>query len=492
MFKIWRAVGVVTAAVAVAVLAALSGGVAAATTIHVQTHRHTSGTVGSVNGSSTPGSCGTAGTSGDFTVASHGTTYTVDVGSNSTTFQEKGVTAPSFAIVCPGDVVRAIGAISTGNILTATQVIVIPPRPQHVNGTVASVNGSSTPGSCGTAGTSGEFTVTSNSTTYTVDVGSSSTTFQEKGVPTPSFAIVCPGDVVRAIGAISTGNILTATLVTVIPPQPQHVNGTVTSVNGSTATSACGTGGTSGDFTVTSHSTTYTVDVGASSTTFQGKGVPTPSFAIVCPGDKVRAIGAIATGNILTATRVTVIPPRPRHVNGTVGSVNGSSTTGACGTAGTSGYFTVATQKTTYIVDVGASSTTFQEKGVTAPSFAIVCPGDVVRAIGAIATGNLLTATHVTVIPPRPRHVNGTVASVNGSSTTGACGTAGTSGEFTVTSHSTTYTLDVGANSTDFQEKGVTAPSFAIVCTGDKVKTVGTVSPNNTISTDTIVVLPPK
>jgi uncharacterized low-complexity protein len=492
MFKIWRAAQVVTAAVVVAVLAALSGGLAAATTIHVQTHHHTSGTVGSVNGSSAPGSCGTAGTSGDFTVASHGTTYTVDVGSNSTTFQEKGVSAPSFAIVCPGDVVRAIGAISTGNILTATQVIVIPHRPQHVNGTVASVNGSSTPGSCGTAGTSGVFTVTSPNTTYTVDVGASSTTFQEKGVSAPSFSIVCPGDVVRALGVLSTGNVLTATVVTVIPPRPQHVNGTVTSVNGSSASGSCGTAGTPGDFTLTSHSTTYTVDVGASSTTFQGKGAPTPSFAIVCPGDKVRAIGAITNGNILTATVVTVIPPRPRHVNGTVGSVNGSSTPGSCGTAGTAGDFTLASQKTTYIVDVGASSTTFQEKGVSAPSFAIVCPGDKVRSIGAISTGNVLTATVVTVIPPRPQHANGTVASVNGSSTTGSCGTAGTSGQFTVTSHNTTYTLDVGANSTDFEERGVTAPSFAIVCTGDKVKTVGTISPNNTISADTIVVLPPK
>ena len=492
MFKVGRAAAVVTVAVAVAGVAALSGGVATATTIHVQTHRHTSGPVGSVNGSSTTGSCGTAGTSGDFTVASHGTTYTVDVGANSTTFQEKGVTTPSFAIVCPGDVVRVIGAISTGNILTATQVIVIPPRPQHVNGTVTSVNGSSTPGSCGTAGTSGDFTVTSQSTTYTVDVGANSTTFQERGVTTPSFAIVCPGDVVRAVGAISTDNILTATLVTVIAPQPQHVNGTVTSVNGSSATDSCGTAGTPGDFTVSSQGTTYTVDVGASSTTFQGKGVPTPSFAIVCPGDKVRAMGAITTGNILTATRVTLIPPRPRHVNGTVVSVNGSSTPGSCGTAGTSGDFTVASQKTTSTVDVGASSTTFQEKGVTAPSFAIVCTGEKVRALGAMATGNVLTATRVTLIPPRPRHVNGTVASVNGSSTTGSCGAAGTSGDFTVTSHSTTYTLDVGANSTDFQEKGVTTPSFAIVCTGDKVKTVGTASPNNTISTDTIVVLPPK
>ncbi len=96
------------------------------------------------------------------------------------------------------------------------------------------------------------------------------------------------------------------------------------------------------------------------------------------------------------------------------------------------------------------------------------------------------------MIPPRPQHVSGTVASVNGSSTTGTCGTAGTSGDFTVTSHATTYTVDVGASSTTFREKGVSTPSFAIVCTGDKVRTTGAISSDNTVKTDTIVVLPAK
>ncbi len=354
-------------------------GAATATTVHVQTGHKTSGTVASVNGSSTTGTCGSAGTSGDFTVTSHATTYTVDVGASSTTFREKGVSTPSFAIVCTGDKVRATGAISSDNVVTATEVTVIPPRPQHVSGTVASVNGSSTTGTCGTAGTSGDFTVTSHATTYTVDVGASSTTFREKGVSTPSFAIVCTGDKVRATGAISSDNVVTATEVTVIPPRPQHVSGTVASVNGSSTTGTCGTAGTSGDFTVTSHATTYTVDVGASSTTFREKGVSTPSFAIVCTGDKVRATGAISSDNVVTATEVTVIPPRPQHVSGTVASVNGSSTTGTCGTAGTSGDFTVTSHATTYTVDVGASSTTFREKGVSTPSFAIVCTGDKVR-----------------------------------------------------------------------------------------------------------------
>ena len=75
-------------------------------------------------------------------------------------------------------------------------------------------------------------------------------------------------------------------------------------------------GGDLGDFTVTSHSTTYTVDVGASSTDFQEKGVTTPSFAIVCPGSRVKVTGAISTDNIVRATAVTVIPPRPQHVWG--------------------------------------------------------------------------------------------------------------------------------------------------------------------------------
>ena len=47
--------------------------------------------------------------------------------------------------------------------------------------------------------------------------------------------------------------------------------------------------------------------------------MPTPSFAIVCPGDKVTTTGAISSDDIVTATAVTVIPPHLQHVSGTRG-----------------------------------------------------------------------------------------------------------------------------------------------------------------------------
>ena len=115
MRKGWGVVLVVTAATTAAVLL---GGVASATTVRVRTH-HVSGTVSSVNGSTTPGLCGRAGTGGDFTLPTNSSTYTVDVGATSTTFKEKGVTSPSFANVCVGDTVRATGPASTDDAIPA-------------------------------------------------------------------------------------------------------------------------------------------------------------------------------------------------------------------------------------------------------------------------------------------------------------------------------------------------------------------------------------
>ena len=80
------------------------------------------------------------------------------------------------------------------------------------------------------------------------------------------------------------------------------------------------------------------------------------------------------------------------------------------------------------------------------------------------------------MIPPRPNKASGTVASVNGTNVAGTCGAAGTAGDFALTTQSTTYTVDVGANTTTFQERGVSAPSFDIVCVGDRAQAVGTLS----------------
>ena len=219
-------------------VALLSGGAASATTLrasvgHSTGDRHHGrhhpvvpagvfGTVASVNGSTTPGACGVADTTGTFTLtAFHGTTDTVDV-SPTSTFWEHGITAPTFANVCVGEKVGAVGTISSATV-TATGVFIAPPpipkppipKPQGVFGTVASVNGSSTPGACGVADTTGTFTLTAfHGTTDTVDVSTTSM-FWEHGVTAPTFAHVCVGEKVGAVGTISSATV-TATAVFVV------------------------------------------------------------------------------------------------------------------------------------------------------------------------------------------------------------------------------------------------------------------------------------
>ncbi len=471
------------------VTGALGGGVAAAMTVRVQSHHEITGTIGSVDGTSAAGTCGTAGEPGDFSLSRQGTPFTVEVEVPSTSFKDKAVSTPSFADVCAGDHVHALGALSSNDIVTATEVVVVPPHPRQVSGTVDSVNGIATPGACGTAGEAGDFVLTARHASYVVDVSVPSTAFEEHGVSTPSFADVCQGAKTSATGMISSGDVVAATLVAVIPPRP-WVSGTVTAVNGITTPGACGTAGESGNFSLDQKGTTYTVEVEVPSTTFQEKRVSTPSFADVCVGAAVRADGAVSSDDAVTATEVVVIPPPLQHVSGTVTAVNSIATPGTCGTAGEAGNFSLDQKSTTDTVEVGQPSTTFKEKGVSTPSFADVCVGAEVRVAGAAAGSEAFTATQVVVVPPPSRQVSGTVTSVNGTST---CGRSGMAGDFVLTSGGNVYTVDVGDPSTTFQEQGVNAPSFAAVCKGDKVKVRGTITQGNVVTAnDIVVVVPPK
>ncbi|HTT87031.1 MAG TPA: hypothetical protein VMF60_06675, partial [Acidimicrobiales bacterium] len=283
--------------------------------------------------------------------------------------------------------------------------------------------------------------------------------------------------------------VLDATRVTLVPPRPTRLSGTVVAVNGSGTRGTCGTAGAAGGFSMSSHRAIDVVDVQPSSTVFTDRGVSAPSFADVCVGDKVRATGVLVSG-VLSATRVAVVPPRPTRVSGTVVSVNGTSTPGTCGTAGADGTFTVGAHKRTAVVDVGGSTTTFAERGVAAPTFATVCVGTKVRAKGTTTSSGALDARSVTVVPPHPRKVSGPVLAVNGTSTTHTCGSAGTAGQFTVSSHNTTYTVDVAPASTIFKEQGVSTPSFALVCTGGTVRALGTLSPGNVVSASVVTIVP--
>ena len=115
------------AAVAALLGAAVPAGAASAHPGAPWHHRFhgVAGTVSAVNGSSTPGSCGTAGSAGSFTVTKHQASDTVDV-ATTTAFFERGVSSPSFANVCVGDLAGAIGMLS-GTTLDANDVFVAPP-----------------------------------------------------------------------------------------------------------------------------------------------------------------------------------------------------------------------------------------------------------------------------------------------------------------------------------------------------------------------------
>jgi hypothetical protein len=317
----------------------------------------------------------------------------VDVGT-ATRFAERGVTAPSFGTLCVGDTVRALGALSNGA-LTALAVTIIP-LVEKVSGTVASVNGTAAPGTCGSAGSGGAFTVASSSTTVPVQVGATTTSFRERGVGAPSFAEVCVGAVVRAIGAFVKG-IVSATTVTVIPPRPQRVSGIVDSINGTGTAGTCGTAGANGVFTVASGSTPSTVAVGAQ-TIFREHGMSMSSFANVCVGSKIRALGTLTSSGALAAAMVTVIPPPPQRASGTVASVDGRA---ACGRSGTAGEFILTSGNNQYAVDVTPTNTIFKKQGVAAPSFATVCTGDTVRAVGSISPTGTFTAYSVWVLVPQ-------------------------------------------------------------------------------------------
>ncbi|MGH8981852.1 MAG: hypothetical protein ACRDWE_12695 [Acidimicrobiales bacterium] len=301
-------------------------------------------------------------------------------------------------------------------------------------GKVTSVDGSSATGACGVAGATGTFDVarkgkTATATT-TVDV-TSATKFLEPGTQTASFADLCVGFDAGAVGTTGgTGGTLTASGVWMASPstppapapKPPLAYGKVASVDGSSATGACGVAGATGTFGISGWkaTTTRTVDV-TSSTKFVEKGSTTASFADVCVGDDAGAVGtATAAGTTpktpFTASGVWIAPavtrpapvPRPPAAFGKVTSVDGSSATGACGVAGTTGTFDVAGWKSTAATTVDVTKTTkFAELGNATASFADLCVGDDAGAAGTTSgTGGTLTAAGVwissTARPPMP------------------------------------------------------------------------------------------
>ena len=373
------------------------------------------GTVASVNGATAAGSCGQAGMAGTFTLAAHkDTTVTVNVDATATTFADAVVATPTFANVCVGALVGALGT-NTNNVVTATKVVIAPPHDKDHKpgafGKVASVGGLTADGSCGQADQAGSFTLTAfKATTVTVNVDTN-TAFVDPGVTKPTFGNVCVGEIVAAVGT-NTNNVVTATKVYIAPmhPKPKAPEGAfgkVVSVGGVSTDKTCGQSGQAGSFVLTSFKgAMVTVNVD-SSTTFSKKGVAKATFGDVCVGEGVGAQGATAN-NVVTATKVFIAAPHPDGPDkghhgpppgafGKVTSVGGVSTAGKCG-SGTDGTFVVTEWKDKTVTVNVSAATKYMVPGVAAPSFANVCVGDVIAATGSVS-GSTVTATKVFVAP---------------------------------------------------------------------------------------------
>ena len=248
-----------------------------------------------------------------FSITTHsGTSLTVEV-TGSTTYAERGVTSPTLADVTLGELVAVFGTLS-GTTVTASEVVIW----------VAKTSGFR-PAAAGTvtvppAGAS--FSITTHSgTSLTVEV-TTSTTYAERGVTSPTLADVTQGELVAVFGTLS-GTTVTASEVVIVPPRPNHGFATAGTVQ-ATPTS------TSTDFTVmTWNGTTMTVDVTAA-TTYAEFGVSAPSLANVTQGEFVGVFGT-TSGTTVAATEVVIVGSSAQGLFGSGGRFRGGRNFGGFG-----------------------------------------------------------------------------------------------------------------------------------------------------------------
>ncbi len=148
---------------------------------------------------------------GTFTVKGHdGTTVTVNV-TSTTTYKDQGVTSPSFSNVTTGEMVSVEGTTASG-VVTATSVLIGFGGGSFGHGTPPAAAGTVESVTAGSVSGTGTFTVKGHDgTTVTVNV-TSTTTYKDQGVTSPSFANVTTGEMVSIEGTTASG-VVTATSV---------------------------------------------------------------------------------------------------------------------------------------------------------------------------------------------------------------------------------------------------------------------------------------
>jgi hypothetical protein len=296
------------------------------------------------------------------------------------------------------------------------------------------------------------FTLTSfKGVTWTVTV-TASTAYMERGVASAGFSNVTTGVKVRVFGASTGTDLVTATKVVIV--QKPVVVGTVASV----ATTPADT------FTLTAwKGATWTVTV-TTATTYAERGVTSPGFSNLAVGDQAVVYGTSTGTDLATATSVVII--QRSVVVGTVASAPGSGDT-----------FTVTACKgQTWTVTV-TGSTTYTERGVSAPTLADVLVGDQAAVYGTVTGSDAVTASSV-IITDRAV-VMGTVASV----------TTTPADSITVTAwKSQTVTVDV-TSSTTYTERGVSSPTFSDIAVGDQVVVYGATTATATVTATSVVIM---
>jgi hypothetical protein len=149
-----------------------------------------------------------ASTTPTFTITTGDPTATVTVNlSSSTTYREPGTTSPSLSDILVGDHITVFGTQDGTDVVNATSVDL----PRAIDfGTVATAPASST---------ATTFTITTagrTSTTLTINV-SSTTTYRDPGVSSPSLVDVVAAGHVLVIGAQDGTNMVNATSVFILP-----------------------------------------------------------------------------------------------------------------------------------------------------------------------------------------------------------------------------------------------------------------------------------
>jgi hypothetical protein len=303
--------------------------------------------------------------------------------------------------------------------------------------------------------------------TETVDV-SSATTYLERGAPGASITSVGSGDLVAVFGTTS-GTTVTASEVVIAVPRGSG-GGQIPAAAGIVQTAPVGTSADN-TFTIkTRGGTLETVDV-SGSTSYDERGVSSPSVTNVVAGDLVAAFGT-TSGTTVTASLV-VIHTRFRHGFAAAGTVQ----TAPVGT-NADNTFTIKTPGgAVETVDV-STSTTYSERGVTGPSIVDVASGDRVGVFGTVS-GSTVTASAVWIAAPPP--TPGTFATAGTVQST----PVGDSFVIETCSH-TQVTVDV-TGTTTYEERGVADASLTDVKTTDDVAVFGTTSGSTVTATEVVI-----